>query len=80
MAPRIDILNVFNKIVKTFLWKDQWISADEWTKHIKTWHGMQTVTVEEVNRVLMKEAATVSEFISAAKPKLLNIRVESTSS
>jgi hypothetical protein len=61
---------------KSFLWKGQWISTDEWTKHIKTWDGMKEVTVEVVNRGLKKVAATVSEFNGVAGPRLfVNERV-----
>ena len=76
MVTRNDIVKVFNKTETTFLWKDKWISADEWTKHIKTYDGMKEVTVEVVNRGLKKVAATVSEFNGVAGPRLfVNERV-----
>ena len=64
------ILQEFNKIALSFLWKGQWISADEWTKYIKASKGMETVDVQDVNRAFKKIAATVGPVIGDAPPML----------
>jgi hypothetical protein len=66
-----DILNEFKKLEPTFLWRGQWISADEWTKYIKAAKGMDKVNVKEVNRSLAKISATVGPTVaSTAQPRL----------
>jgi hypothetical protein len=70
MGIHADILNKYKEIAESFLWKGQWISADEWTKHLISKGLKPSVTVEDVNRVLKKEAAMVSHFNGVAERKL----------
>jgi hypothetical protein len=65
MVLQNDILNEFNKIAPSFLWKGQWISMDEWTKYIKASKGMEKVNVKEVNRSLAKISATVGPTVTS---------------
>ena len=74
MATKSDILLIaFHELAESFLWKGDWISADEWTKYIKTAKGMAQSdhTVADVNRALKKEAVFVSKaYNTVAKPTL----------
>jgi hypothetical protein len=70
MVLQNDILNEFQKIAPSFLWKGQWISADEWTKYIKASKGMESTNVSDVNKVLKRLAATVGPLNGDAPPML----------
>jgi hypothetical protein len=69
MVLQNDILNAFQKNAPSFLWKGQWISADEWTKYIKASKGMERANVSDVNKVLKRLAATVGPLNGDAPPR-----------
>jgi hypothetical protein len=73
MAPQYDVLlKAFHQLLAaSFLWKGQWISADEWAKYFISKGVKQSVTTEDVNRALTREAVFVGQVSgTVARPKL----------
>ena len=71
MAACAEVAKTFNRIVPSFLWKGQWISAHAWVAFIRTHKDMKDVDIATFNRAMKPVSSAVSSMADTGSTVLV---------